>query len=38
MAGAFVYLASEESAFMTGAVLVLAGGAAVVDVSFAALE
>lgn len=38
MSGVCLFLATEESAFMTGAVLVLDGGAAVVDVSFAALH
>ena len=37
MTGICVYLASEDSSFMTGAVLLLDGGAAVVDVAGTAL-
>jgi len=38
ISGVCVYLASEDSSFMTGAVLLLDGGAAVVDVAGAALS
>jgi NAD(P)-dependent dehydrogenase (short-subunit alcohol dehydrogenase family) len=38
VSGICVYLASEDSSYMTGAVLLLDGGAAVVDVAGAALS
>lgn len=38
ISGTCVYLASEDSSYMTGAVLLLDGGAAVVDVAGAALS
>ncbi len=38
MTGACVYLASDDSTFMTGCILMLDGGASVVDVSGAALS
>jgi hypothetical protein len=37
MAGICSYLASDDSTFMTGAILLLDGGAAIVDVAGAAL-
>ena len=38
ISGLCVYLASEDSSFMTGSVLLLDGGAAVVDVAGASLS
>ncbi len=38
ISGVCVYLASEDSSFMTGSVLLLDGGAAVVDVAGASLS
>ncbi len=38
VSGICVYLASEDSSFMTGAVLLIDGGASVVDVAGAALS
>jgi meso-butanediol dehydrogenase / (S,S)-butanediol dehydrogenase / diacetyl reductase len=38
VAGLSVYLASDESAFMTGAVIPIDGGAAIVDISGAAIS
>lgn len=38
VSGVCVYLASDDSSFMTGSVLLLDGGASVVDVSGAALS
>jgi len=38
MTGACVYLASDDSTFMTGCILMLDGGASIVDVSGAALS
>jgi NAD(P)-dependent dehydrogenase (short-subunit alcohol dehydrogenase family) len=38
VSGIYTYLASDDSSFMTGSVLLLDGGASVVDVSGAALS
>ena len=38
ISGVCVYLASDDSSFMTGSVLLLDGGAAVVDVAGASLS